>query len=178
MFERDTEFRPISHITVDAIGEPGQRTFMLQAWQGDRSVTLIIEKTHVQLLAVGIEDLLRELQNDHPDLGEASGDYSEPEMHIDPRSEPWFRVGELGLGYDERSDLVVLLAKELLEEGDDLSAARSVRFWAGRAQMRALGQWGAEIASRGRPLCPQCGEPLDPTGHFCPKRNGHQHRPS
>jgi predicted amidophosphoribosyltransferase len=36
-------------------------------------------------------------------------------------------------------------------------------------------RWGVEIATRGRPICGNCGEPIDPEGHFCPKRNGHKH---
>jgi uncharacterized repeat protein (TIGR03847 family) len=30
-----------------------------------------------------------------------------------------------------------------------------------------------EVVRAGRPPCPLCGAPLDPTGHFCPRRNGH-----
>jgi uncharacterized repeat protein (TIGR03847 family) len=176
MLEKEIDFRPVNQITVDAIGEPGQRIFLLQAWKGDRSVTLVVEKTHVQLLATGIEELLREVQRDHSELPAASGEYVEGDMRIDPRSEPWFRVGELGLGYDEGDDLVVLMAKELLEEERQAEEAHVARFWATRSQMRAMADWGIEVASRGRPVCAQCGEPIDPAGHFCPKRNGHQHR--
>ena len=31
------------------------------------------------------------------------------------------------------------------------------------------------VVQAGRPPCPQCGAPLDPTGHFCPRRNGYTH---
>jgi len=31
------------------------------------------------------------------------------------------------------------------------------------------------VAGQGRPICGNCGEPIDPEGHFCPKRNGHKH---
>jgi uncharacterized repeat protein (TIGR03847 family) len=30
-----------------------------------------------------------------------------------------------------------------------------------------------EVVRAGRPPCPLCGAPLDPTGHFCARRNGH-----
>lgn len=30
-----------------------------------------------------------------------------------------------------------------------------------------------EVVRAGRPPCPLCGAPLDPTGHFCVRRNGH-----
>ena len=95
-------------------------------------------------------------------------------MHIHPPVDPLFRVGELGLGYDADSDLVVLVTRELLPEEADAGEASVVRFWCKRAQIRAMCHWGMEVASKGRPLCPQCGQPMDPEGHFCPKKNGHQ----
>ena len=96
-------------------------------------------------------------------------------MRITPPVDPIFRVGEMGLGYEAEGDLVVLVARELIEEGEDVETAGVVRFWCTRSQIRAMCRWGIEIASRGRPICPQCGEPMDPEGHFCPKRNGHKH---
>ena len=102
-------------------------------------------------------------------------DYIEDKMHINPPVDPLFRVGEIGLGYDAESDLVVLVAREILEEGQEADDANTVRFWCTREQVRALARWGIEVVSRGRPSCPQCGEPINPEGHFCPKKNGHKH---
>ena len=103
-------------------------------------------------------------------------DHSEEEkMHIVPPVDPLFRVGELGLGYDKEEDLVVLISREIIPEDEDAKNARVVRFWCSRSQIRSMCRWGIEVASRGRPLCPQCGEPMDPEGHFCPKKNGHKH---
>ena len=96
-------------------------------------------------------------------------------MRITPPVDPLFRVGEMGLGYDEEHDMVVLVAREMLAEGQDAEESGVVRFWCTRSQVRALGHWGLEVANRGRPICPQCGEPMDPAGHFCPKKNGHKH---
>jgi uncharacterized repeat protein (TIGR03847 family) len=69
----------------------------------------------------------------------------------------------------------VLITRELLPEDQDPEQASSIRFWCTRSQLRAMCHWGMEVASRGRPSCPQCGQPMDPEGHFCPKKNGHQH---
>jgi uncharacterized repeat protein (TIGR03847 family) len=160
---------------TDAIGPPGQRVFYLQGWQGDRAVSLIVEKVQIQSLAVGLEQFLAEIQEKFPELPEASSDYVEDKMRIHPPVEPVFRVGELGLGYDAENDLLVLVARELVAEGEEQDEAGVVRFWCSRSQLRALTHWGLEVASRGRPLCPQCGEPMDAEGHFCPKKNGHQH---
>jgi uncharacterized repeat protein (TIGR03847 family) len=173
MTSREIDLRPITHITTDAIGPPGKRVFYIQGWQGERTTTLIVEKIQIQSLAVGFEQFLAELQEKFPDLSEASSEYSEEKMHIHPPVDPLFRVGELGLGYD--NDLVVLIAREMLAEGEEAESASVVRFWCSRSQMRAMCLWGVEVSSRGRPLCPQCGQPMDPEGHFCPKKNGHKH---
>jgi uncharacterized repeat protein (TIGR03847 family) len=171
----EIDLQPVVHITTDAIGAPGKRVFYIQAWQNTRTISLIVEKIQIQSLAVGLEQFLAEIQTRFPDLPEATGDYEEDNMRIRPPVDPMFRVGELGLGYDADSDLVVLVARELLGEEEDQEQARVVRFWCTRSQLRAMTRWGMEVAARGRPLCPQCGEPMDPEGHFCPKKNGHKH---
>lgn len=171
----DIDLRPVDHISTDALGQPGNRIFYLQGWQGERTVTVIIEKIQLQTLAVGIEQFLAEVQEKVPSLAEASHEYNEELMHIHPPLDPLFRVGEFGLGYDAESDLMVLVARELMPEGTPEDESGVVRFWCTRDQIRALARWGIEVASRGRPLCTQCGEPMDPEGHFCPKKNGHKH---
>lgn len=171
----EVDLRPVTHITTDAIGQPGKRVFYIQGWQAERTITVIIEKIQIQSLAVGLEQFLAELQEKFPGLSEASADYEEEKMRIHPPVDPLFRVGELGLGYDSDNDLAVLITKELIPEEQDPETASVVRFWCTRSQLRAMCHWGMEVSSRGRPLCPQCGQPMEPEGHFCPKKNGHQH---
>jgi len=171
----EIDLKPVTHITVDAIGPPGKRVFYIQGWQDERTATLIVEKVQIQSLAVGFEQFLAEISRKYPELPEASSLYEEERMHIHPPVDPLFRTGELGLGYDFEKDLVVLIAREVLAEGQDPAEASVVRYWCTRSQLRALCHWGIEVSSRGRAICPQCGEPMDPAGHFCPKKNGHQH---
>ncbi len=166
--------RPVTRITTGAIGEPGQRVFYLQARKDEQLITLIIEKQHVQSLAIGLEQFLADLRQRLPHLPEASADYQEADMALETPLEPLFRVGQMGLGYDEENDLMVLVARELLPEGTDPAEGAVARFWCTRSQLRAMCHWGLEVASRGRPICGNCGEPIDPQGHFCPKRNGHR----
>lgn len=171
----EIDLRPVTHITTDAIGPPGKRVFYLQGWQDDQIITLIVEKIQIQSLAIGLEQFLSEIQEKFPGLSDARSDYNEDKMHIIPPVDPLFRVGELGLGYDADQDLVVLITRELVTEGKDPADASVVRFWCTRSQLRAMCNWGMEVSARGRPLCPQCGEPIEPEGHFCPKKNGHKH---
>ena len=174
-FEIDVD--PCDHLTADAIGAPGQRVFYVQGFQdiGARTVTIIVEKVQLQSLSVGIEQFLAQLSGQNADLGEASAEFSAEHMRISPPVEPVFRAGEIGLGYDKDRDLVIIVTREILLEGDDPEEAATVRFWCTRSQARAMARWSQEVIQRGRPICPQCGQPMEPEGHFCPKKNGHKH---
>jgi uncharacterized repeat protein (TIGR03847 family) len=180
----ELDLNPVTHITTDAIGQPGKRVFYIQGQKDDQVVTLIVEKVQVQTLALGVEDFLTELSQRFPDLPEASEEYDEALMHILPPVDPLFRIGELGLAYDSDSDLVIVIAREVTTgtedaEQQDVEAEEEetsvVRYWCTRSQLRAMCRWGQQVASAGRPICPYCGQPMDPSGHFCPKRNGHKH---
>ncbi len=167
----ELDLNPVTRITYGAIGPPGKRVFYLQARKDDQLVTLIVEKQQVQTLAIGLERFLGDLAQRNPDLPAASADYQRAEMSLEEPIEPKFRVGQIGLGYDEASDRVVLVARELADETQE---SEVIRFWCSRSQLRAMCQWGLEVASQGRPICGNCGEPKDPEGHFCPKSNGHK----
>jgi len=172
--ENDLDFDPVSRITVDAIGKPGQRVFYLQALYKDQLITLLIEKIQIQTLAVGVEQFLTEITEKFPGLPEASTAFNEVEMRIYPPVDPVFRVGELGLSYDSDQDKLILVAREA-GPNESTDQNRTARFWCTRSQLRAMCHWGIEVTNRGRPICPQCGEPMEPEGHFCPKKNGHKH---
>src|SRR5512146_828730 len=101
----ELDLNPVTHITADAIGKPGERVFYLQGIQDERTITLVVEKVQIQSLAVGVEQFLSEINTKFPDLMDATADFSEDQMHIFPPVEPLFRVGELGLGYDSDNDL-------------------------------------------------------------------------
>ncbi len=172
----EIDLNPVTHITTDAIGQPGQRVFYIQGQTADRVVTVIVEKVQIQTLALGVEDFLAELMQRYPNLTPASSDYDESLMHIVPPVDPLFRVGELGLAYDPDRDLAVLVVREIQNaEQDDPEESSVIRYWCTRSQLLALSRWGLEVSGRGRPTCPLCGQPIDVAGHFCPKRNGHKH---
>jgi uncharacterized repeat protein (TIGR03847 family) len=167
--------RPVDWLTAGAIGPPGKRVFYIQASKDDELVTLIVEKTQVQSLAVGVEQFLGELGSKMPDLAQADVEYDESAMALQRPIDPAFRVGQLGLGYDDANDLMVLVAREIQADENPVDEPDVARFWCTRDQMRKMCQWGLEVASRGRAICGNCGQPIDPEGHFCPKRNGHKH---
>ena len=66
-----------------------------------------------------------------------------------------------------------------VEEDDDeedmellLGRGATARFLATREQMAALAIRATRLVEAGRPPCPLCGYPLDPSGHQCPRTNG------
>jgi uncharacterized repeat protein (TIGR03847 family) len=166
------DLKPCSRLTVGVIGPAGQRTFYLQGVQGRQMVSLIIEKQQAQALAIGIDDLLEEVEEQYPsDWASESGPINL--SLLDPVS-PRFRIGRLGLGYEADDDLMVIFAQEMLSEEEAARREPAVgRFWASREQMAALSEHIKKLASAGRPICALCGNPIDPDGHFCPPSNGH-----
>ena len=171
----EIELDPVTVLTTDAIGQPGQRVFYLQGRDEQQIVTLLVEKIQIQSLTIGVTQFMKELNERFPGLEPASESYTEDEMHIEPPVDPLFRVGEVGLAYDSERDMTCLIVREVLSDEISEEDAGVVRFWCTRSQLLALCAWGVEVAARGRPICPQCGEPMDPSGHFCPKKNGHKH---
>ncbi|MCB0114989.1 MAG: DUF3090 family protein [Caldilineaceae bacterium] len=167
------DFDRVNNIVADAVGKPGQRTFFLQARQDRRTATLVMEKQQVAALAASILQLLEELEEKHPDLTMSS--LMAPERLEEPM-DPAFRVGQMGLGYDENQDMMVLVAQALVVDDEETISEDDVpraRFYATREQMRALSEHALEAVASGRPDCPLCGRPIDPEGHFCPRTNGH-----
>lgn len=165
---RHIELNPVSHLTVSAIGEPGQRTFYLQGSRGTQTISLIIEKEQARMLANSFEALLKELEAKYPQHAQESPVWTD--MRLKTPVEPLFRVGNMGVGYNEDSNQVVLVAYELVEEDED---PNMVSYWTNRAMVQTLIQHAREIVKAGRPICGNCGRPIDPGDHFCPHRNGH-----
>jgi uncharacterized repeat protein (TIGR03847 family) len=158
------------------VGQPGERTFYLQARDGGRLVSVAMEKGQISALAERIESLLTEIRRTAI-VPVAGGD--EDVAPLDSPVEEEFRVGTLALGWDPDDELIVLEAQALSEspaepmsdEPDGPDALR-VRITASAAQSFATR--AMRVVAAGRPPCPLCGLPLDPAGHICPRQNGHR----
>ncbi|MGZ8593798.1 MAG: DUF3090 family protein [Actinomycetota bacterium] len=169
------ELEPVDTITTGAVGEPGERTFFIQARIGERLVTITVEKEQVELLASSILEILATVDEE---TGEGPG---EEELQLEAPVDALWRAGRLAVGYSEDRGLMMLeLEEAVLEpesEGEETPEAATLRLWATREQMLALSRQGAAVAARGRPRCQFCGNPMDPEGHMCPAMNGHRGRP-
>lgn len=166
----------VDHITADAIGEPGMRTFYLQARAGEQLVTVIVEKEQVELLARSVLELATSEPMDDDD--------DEETLTLEEPLDPRWRAGRLSIGFDDQQDRFLLEIDEYVPEADDededdprsllAEEPESISLWASRDQMLALARHGTEVAARGRPRCQFCGNPIDPEGHVCPATNGHR----
>lgn len=149
-------------LVVGTVGPPGERVFYLQARQDRQLVTLKVEKAHIAELSSRLLELLA----DRPEpVGPDPGD-----SDLETPVEADFVVGSLGLAFDDDGERIILLAEELVAEGEQGASARIV---VTRAQIAALARRGSELVAAGRPPCPLCGYPLDTRGHTCPRSNGH-----
>jgi uncharacterized repeat protein (TIGR03847 family) len=159
------EFDPVDRITIAAVGEPGQRMFMLQAHRATDALTLVIEKEQAIAIARASQQLLTKVGFPEPPLSHESEEFA-----FDGTLDPAWRVGSIEMGYVEDRDLVLLQCDELVEEGAEPAKAL---FVVTRAQLGALGMRALSVAAAGRPRCPLCKLPMDPEGHICPAMNGH-----
>jgi uncharacterized repeat protein (TIGR03847 family) len=167
------------------VGAPGNRTFFLQARDGTRIVSVALEKVQVAALADRLGDLLEELERRGVSgAEELPGSVGDTAALDEPINEV-FRAGTLSLGWDTADDLIVLEAHELtdedaededesLAEDDDEDGPDVLRVRFDAAVARAFIARAQRVVAAGRPPCPLCGQPLDPQGHLCPRRNGHR----
>lgn len=148
--------------TAGAVGAPGQRVFYLQAREGGQVVTLKCEKEQVR----GLGDYLSGLLEKVPGGGMIAADTS----LLEPL-EPAWSVGSIGVGYDEASERVVVVANQFIEEEGEEPA--TARFAVTRAQAAGFVERARTLMQAGRAICPLCNLAIDPAGHVCPRRNGH-----
>jgi uncharacterized repeat protein (TIGR03847 family) len=207
-------FDPPDRFVAGTIGQPGNRTFFLQARRGGQIVSVILEKVQVAVLAERLGVLLDEL--------EARGIAQPTEAVMadsSPLDEPineTFRATTLTLGWDGDTEQILVEARAEVEDEDDEEEAEddeeadegevidlsSVEGLAGSPAGELLAAFegidddelegpdtlqvrltletargfvnrALEVVAAGRLPCPLCGQPLDPQGHICPRRNGH-----
>jgi len=192
------EYDPPDRFVAGTVGEPGQRTFYLQARSGGRVTSVALEKQQVAALGERVDEIL-------DDILRASGGTAVPALTpadlddqapLDTPLTEEFRVGSMGIAWDSGSEVLVIEAYAVVEESDapdDATGRQSggpadetgveqdqtgdvlrVRLSPGAA--RAFAKRALAVVGAGRPPCPFCGLPLDPSGHLCPRQNGYRRR--
>ena len=165
------ELDGVDSLGAGAIGEPGQRIFYIQADKNGTRLTVLVEKEQVALLAEEAVAFLDGVAHEHPEPpGESSALHPSAAQVTEP-AVPLFRARMIGLGYEPDRGLVLLELRENAEDDDDDYDGYVARIFATRAQVRAMAARGIDAVSGGRPPCPLCEFPMDPSGHICPRWN-------
>lgn len=188
-------FNPPDRFIAGTIGEPGSRTFFLQSRDGARVVSVSLEKVQVAAMADRLGRLLVELdERGIVDLGPTT-----PVEDVAPLDEPLseaFRAGTLTLGWDGDLERIIIEARAVTEDedvndededaddesmaaaieqmlaSDDVDGPDIMRVHLSPTQARSFVERALRVVRSGRLPCPLCGNPLDPQGHICPRRNG------
>lgn len=178
-------FRTPDRFVAGTVGEPGDRTFYLQATEDAKVISVVLEKEQVAVLAERLsallDEVLRRLGRDSPAESE------ELTVDIEPLRSPVeeeFRVGTMGLGWDVESRAIVVELLAVSEQDIDESMVLddteegpdAVRVFLSLEQARAFAVRAVRVISAGRKPCPLCSEPLDAKGHICPRQNGYRRR--
>lgn len=171
------------------VGQPGQRTFFLQARQQNRLTSVVVEKQQVEVLADHLERILDELAK----LSDPSVDIPPKRIaarDLDPLDAPLdadFRAGTMTIAWDGNLDAVQVElfsvedaddmdeVDEIFASLDDTSAAKeSLVVTITPDQARDFSARARGLVSAGRPACPFCAQPINPEGHICPRANGYR----
>ena len=187
------EYDPPDRFVAGTVGEPGHRTFYLQARGGGRVTSVALEKQQVAALAERVDEILDEILR-------LSGGTAAPALtpaglkDLAPLDAPVaeeFRVGTLSLAWDSDAGVLVIEAHAAVESESDSEAESGelvqavedvedggdvLRVRLHAAAARAFAKRAAAVVGAGRPPCPFCGLPLDASGHLCPRQNGYRRR--
>lgn len=182
-------FDPPERVVIGTVGQPGERTFFLQARGGGQLTSVVLEKVQVAALAERLDQLLDEIVRTSggaaavPAVAPVELDDNEP---LEQPIVEEFRVGALSLGWDPEAERVVIQAQAISESDasesafdddlladDDTEGPDLLRLRVSGAVARAFTKRALTIIAAGRPQCQFCGQPLNPDGHVCARSNGH-----
>lgn len=162
------EFRVPDRFVAGTVGQPGERTFFLQAKSGARVVSVSLEKSQVAALAERGLSLIPE--------GVRSAIDDQP---LDTPVSEEFRAGVVALAWDEHAELLVIEAQAMTDDGlDEIIEGDQgpdlCRVLLTAEQAWAFCQRAKAVVAAGRQPCPFCSLPLEASGHICPRANGYR----
>jgi uncharacterized repeat protein (TIGR03847 family) len=162
-------------LVVGTVGQPGARTFYLQAQAGAELISVALEKEQAAALSDRIEEVLDAL------MAEDGNPFSIPALtpeglvDNDPLAQPveeQFRAGAMSLGWDPTTAQLVIDAFPLTEEDveaidiTEIEPAELLRVRIPVGTARAFAKRTREVVGAGRPICPLCRLPMDDE-HVC-----------
>ena len=158
------DFGEAVSVDAEAIGQPGQRRFRLMVRSAGQTAAIWMEKQQLQGIGEWFEETVKKLDEESGGNG--------PDVEPTPFGAIFdveVNVLQVALGYQEDGGLFVI------QVFDDQSTAEepALHCRLSRGQCRVLSRKIASVVSAGRAICPLCGRPIEPTGHVCPRSNGH-----
>jgi len=169
------------------VGEPGARTFFLQARSGARLTSVACEKEQVMALAERLDVMLDEVARRFDREPKPVTEVEDIEPLEQPIEEE-FRAGTMTLAWEADAERVVIevfaVAVTAIDPDADEAEAVAAALEAednevfivriSEQQARAFARRAVALVAAGRPNCPFCGRPIDPEGHICPRANGYR----
>ncbi len=180
------------------VGQPGERTFFLQAREGNRITSVACEKQQVSVLAEHLDRVLDEIVR-RGVAGSASSVGTGKGRDVDPLDAPIseeFRVGTMTIAWDPSIDRIVIelfsnVDRDADETEDDAATQDEPTGTSADLDdeieadevfvVKITASYAREFVTRaqalvaaGRPPCPFCLQPIEPTGHICPRANGYR----
>lgn len=180
------------------VGTPGERTFFLQAREGNRITSVVVEKQQVSVLAEHLDKVLDEVLRRSGPAAAVPPAHDRPSDTgpLDAPITEEFRVGTMTIAWDAEIHRVVIeLFSNVDVDSDDADEAGPELSAAAAAALEGSDEVNADevfvvkitpsyardfvaraqaLVAAGRPPCPFCLQPLDPSGHVCPRANGYR----
>ena len=178
------------------VGTPGERTFYLQAREGNRITSVACEKQQVSVLAEHLDRVLDEIVR-RGAAGTPTSVGTGKARDVDPLDAPIaeeFRVGTMTIAWDPSIDRIVIeLFSNVDRDAEETEAEPEEQLTGTSADLdseveadevfvvKITASYAREFVTRaqalvaaGRPPCPFCLQPIEPTGHICPRANGYR----
>jgi uncharacterized repeat protein (TIGR03847 family) len=182
MTSRILLFDPVERFVTGTVGQPGERTFFIQARNGSRLISVSLEKSQVQALADRLIYMLREIKQSDPTV--AIPKIARDDAPLDTPIEEEFRVGVIGIAFDDSRQLIQIDLQAVSDNDqeepdfidvDDLSGDQDIlRVLISPSVADQFSKRALTVVSAGRLPCPFCGGPIDIRGHLCPRANGYR----
>ena len=175
-------FDPIERFVAGTVGQPGERTFFIQARTGSKLISVSLEKTQVQALSERLTYMIREIKQSDPTI--IIQKLTRDDEPLETPIEEEFRVGVIGLAFESSRELIQIDLQAVAEgdeeepefiDVDDLSSDQDImRVLISPSMADQFAKRALSVVNAGRSPCPFCGGPIDMRGHLCPRANGYR----
>lgn len=163
-------FESVERFVAGTVGQPGERAFFIQARDGNRLVTVAIEKLQVAALAERLEIVINDFRKNDSSIRLLTTETDDAPLELPIESE--FEVGSISISWDE---LKKMMSIELLEiTTDEIETPNVLMVHLSISMCSAFIKRSKALIGAGRLPCPFCGLPIDPQSHLCPRANGYR----